>query len=36
MIYYTHGTKEIIRANSPKDAWKNADKGIVSWIKWVK
>lgn len=35
-ITYSNGTKEIIRASSPKHAESLAVKGSVSFIKWIR
>lgn len=34
-VTYQDKTTEIIRANSPKDAWKLATKGLVAHLKYV-
>ena len=35
-IYYKCGLIEVIRANSPKEAWNIANNGVIAWIKWIK
>lgn len=35
-ITYTNGSKEVIRASSPKEASERAVNGIVSNIRWLK
>jgi hypothetical protein len=35
-VIYTNGTKEIIRANSPKQASEIAVKGTIAFIKFVR